>query len=483
MEAVARWLESLGLGEYAPAIAKAGYDDLALLSAVLAPGNAEEAVNQVFEELGVKKPGHRMKLKMQAAKLGADEIASLATQSSTSGDAELQAAAATASATSGKAPGSAQFVLYHGTSASSADAIVDEQLRPSSGGCLGPGIYLAEFDKAQRFALAATKRGLGTMSIVFKVNVMASNVLRIEGDDSAGAWRQAGHDAVYTSRTSRSTNPEWCVDPERGLVAVVAAQHAHLLTGPEGPWVPISNTGDLSARMTRMESAMVERFRAQAMAEFRQVVFGRSYDVSQDGLSEEGIPPLTAAGAATPEIVALQTKMAELEATVVTMAGGGPVTAPVEADPTPAAMVKLQEVIDQQQAEMETLTSQVTTLQTQLDAKVAEVNDLAAQLQAAAPSEDPTPFIQATDALGLDDSDRAILHEEDIATVDDLAVVSSDDFHAIGIHIENKKHARLLRLTLEGLGMNHEAIETIFAHAESRELHCALNHLMLSSCT
>ena len=123
---------------------------------------------------------------MEAAKLSADEIARLVALPP-AGDAELEAAAPGGGAAAGRAPGSAQFVLYHGTSASSADAIVDEQLRPSGGGCLGPGIYLAEFDKAQRFALAATKRGLGTMSIVFKVNVMASNVLRIEGDDGAGA--------------------------------------------------------------------------------------------------------------------------------------------------------------------------------------------------------------------------------------------------------------------------------------------------------
>ena len=33
------------------------------------------------------------------------------------------------------------------------------------------------------------------------------------------------------------------------------------------------------------------------------------------------------------------------------------------------------------------------------------------------------------------------------------------------------------RQTLEGLGLNHENIEAIFAHADSRELHCALRHL------
>ena len=477
MEAVARWLDGLGLGQYAPAVAEAGYDDLALLAAVLID---EAAVNHVFEELGVEKPGHRMKLKLEAPKLSADEIARLV--ASPAGDAELEGAAASASAgAAGKAPGSAQFVLYHGTSASSADAIVDEQLRPSGGGCLGPGIYLAEFDKAQRFALAATKRGLGAMSIVFKVNVMASNVLRIEGDDGAGAWRQAGHDAVYTSRTSRSTNPEWCVDPERSLVAVAAAQHAHLLTGPEGPWVPISNTGDLSARMARMESAMVERFRAQAMAEFRRVVVGRAYDVSQEGLSE-GIPP-PAAGDAAPEIAALQTQMADLQAAMATIAaaGGGAIPAqpaaaapPAAAGADPAAVAELQEVIDRQHAEL-------GALQAQLAAKVAEVNDLAAQLLAAAPAADPTPFIQATDALGLDDSDRAVLREEDITEVDDLQVVSSDDFHALGIHIENKKQAVLLRQTLEGVGLNRAAIAIIFTQAQSRKLQCLCNTLRMPS--
>ena len=41
---------------------------------------------------------------------------------------------------------------------------------------------------------------------------------RIQGDDKAGSWTQAGHDAVYTTHTSRSSNPEWCVHPQRGVV-------------------------------------------------------------------------------------------------------------------------------------------------------------------------------------------------------------------------------------------------------------------------
>ena len=41
---------------------------------------------------------------------------------------------------------------------------------------------------------------------------------RIQGDDKAGSWAQAGHDAVYTTHTSRSSNPEWCVHPQRGVV-------------------------------------------------------------------------------------------------------------------------------------------------------------------------------------------------------------------------------------------------------------------------
>ena len=47
--------------------------------------------------------------------------------------------------------------------------------------------------------------------------------------------------------------------------------------------------------------------------------------------------------------------------------------------------------------------------------------------------------------------------------------MSSVDFHAVGIHLENKKHALQLRQTLEGVGLNQAAIDIIFAHAQSRE--------------
>ena len=79
---------------------------------------------------------------------------------------EPTAPAADLALPSGKAPGSAQMVLYHGTSLNSAEGIVDGQLRQSTSGLLGPGIYLAELDKAQRFALDAAKRGLGASAIV-----------------------------------------------------------------------------------------------------------------------------------------------------------------------------------------------------------------------------------------------------------------------------------------------------------------------------
>eukprot|EP00418_Pyrodinium_bahamense_P087970 CAMPEP_0179056882 /NCGR_PEP_ID=MMETSP0796-20121207/24043_1 /TAXON_ID=73915 /ORGANISM="Pyrodinium bahamense, Strain pbaha01" /LENGTH=149 /DNA_ID=CAMNT_0020753575 /DNA_START=65 /DNA_END=514 /DNA_ORIENTATION=+ len=91
--------------------------------------------------------------------------------------------------------------LYHGTSWENARRIEREGFRPSSDGCLGPGVYFAERDKATRFANHTSRHGGQPALVVARVR--ARTVKRVKGDDSR--WQREGYDACYTTSTTTST--------------------------------------------------------------------------------------------------------------------------------------------------------------------------------------------------------------------------------------------------------------------------------------
>ena len=102
------------------------------------------------------------------------------------------------------------------------------------------------------------------------------------------------------------------------------------------------------------------------------------------------------------------------------------------------------------------------------------------------PVPDPTPFNNRTLEMGLDDADREILRDNELFEVDDLAVMGSDDYHAIGIHVEEKRHALQLKQAMQGVRMSSTDIDTIFTQAHSRERYpstaAALLHVTCSVC-
>ena len=123
--------------------------------------------------------------------------------------------------------GSYPLRLFHGTSAAAAAAIISEgSFQPSSGGLLGPGVYLALVDKAVGFAAHAHARHRGTGSVVLEVQVYVRHVKHIDGDDQNGSWIYEGYDACYTTHTSRSTKPEIVVrDPQS--IHIVGVHEVH----------------------------------------------------------------------------------------------------------------------------------------------------------------------------------------------------------------------------------------------------------------
>jgi hypothetical protein len=85
---------------------------------------------------------------------------------------------------------------------------------------------------------------------------------------------------------------------------------------------------------------------------------------------------------------------------------------------------------------------------------------------------DHTPFTARTLKLGLDDADRQVLHNNGIFAPEDLDVMASEDFHKIGIHIEEKRHALELRQVLRSVRLSKRDIDAIFKKAQSSACCC-----------
>jgi hypothetical protein len=98
--------------------------------------------------------------------------------------------------------------LYHGTSRQAAELIRREGFKPSDGGCLGPGTYVARADKASKFASNCSRHG-GDAGAVVEVRIAFNRAKFVAYDDHT--WIAEGYDACRAERTSRSPHPEWCV--------------------------------------------------------------------------------------------------------------------------------------------------------------------------------------------------------------------------------------------------------------------------------
>ena len=125
--------------------------------------------------------------------------------------------------------------LYHGTSLTSAQQIQVNGFVPSSGGCLGPGIYFAREDKARRFAADASRHG-GTVGGLIEVVVTICNAKYVKGDDLG--WQAEGYDACRTDHTSASNNMEWCI-ARASQVKVIRVQRVQVHGARPPPPAPV----------------------------------------------------------------------------------------------------------------------------------------------------------------------------------------------------------------------------------------------------
>eukprot|EP00965_Chrysotila_dentata_P204136 6182154-Pleurochrysis_carterae.AAC.7 len=99
--------------------------------------------------------------------------------------------------------------FYHGTRWDHAHRILEDGFLPSEDGCLGPGIYVAQEDKARRFAVKRAYDADEDVGGLVEVLVTIRNPKYVVGNDMM--WQDEGYDACRANRTTASTNMEWCI--------------------------------------------------------------------------------------------------------------------------------------------------------------------------------------------------------------------------------------------------------------------------------
>ncbi len=105
--------------------------------------------------------------------------------------------------------------LFHGTSHENAMLIQAHGFVASSDGQLGCGVYLAEFEKAARFAQSAQARGKGAGAAVVECDVDLGQHVRLSHPTSS--WSA---DSAYVDSTALSNHGEWCIRNARRVRAV-----------------------------------------------------------------------------------------------------------------------------------------------------------------------------------------------------------------------------------------------------------------------
>uniref|UniRef100_A0A3Q0RM38 PARP catalytic domain-containing protein n=1 Tax=Amphilophus citrinellus TaxID=61819 RepID=A0A3Q0RM38_AMPCI len=110
------------------------------------------------------------------------------------------------------------YVMYHGTTSSSAQSILKSGFKQSSGGMLGRGVYLSrDLEKASRYPIDLDEH----LRVVIKVKVRVGKVKAIDCQNHPlqKTWHDKGYDTAWVPPNCgmvKSGLEENCVwDPER----------------------------------------------------------------------------------------------------------------------------------------------------------------------------------------------------------------------------------------------------------------------------
>ena len=110
------------------------------------------------------------------------------------------------------------YVMYHGTTTANARAIKASGFRQSSGGMLGPGVYLSrDLDKASRYPIDHPEWDRAVVKV--KVNVGKVIAINYQGHPKQKTWSNYGFDTAWVPPNCgmvKSGLEENCIwDPRR----------------------------------------------------------------------------------------------------------------------------------------------------------------------------------------------------------------------------------------------------------------------------
>ncbi|XP_041918727.1 uncharacterized protein LOC121683249 [Alosa sapidissima] len=124
------------------------------------------------------------------------------------------------------------YTMYHGTSREAAASILESGFKKSSGGMLGPGVYLSrDLQKASRYPLDLPE----SQRVVLRVRVNVGRVKRIDrqGHPLQKTWHDKGYDTAWCPPGCgmvKSELEEDCVwEPSR--ISYIDAIHPYLGSG------------------------------------------------------------------------------------------------------------------------------------------------------------------------------------------------------------------------------------------------------------
>uniref|UniRef100_A0A7S2CW81 PARP catalytic domain-containing protein n=1 Tax=Florenciella parvula TaxID=236787 RepID=A0A7S2CW81_9STRA len=103
-----------------------------------------------------------------------------------------------------------EYSMWHGTSRAAAYDIQKNGWRPSTGGALGPGVYVT---RSKAKAMNYTKGSGRDNGAILELRVKTGTTKRItgQGDSLRTTWAQAGYDSAYAPAGAVGQREEDCI--------------------------------------------------------------------------------------------------------------------------------------------------------------------------------------------------------------------------------------------------------------------------------
>ena len=156
------------------------------------------------------------------------------------------------------------FVMYHATKASNVSSILSDGFKPSTGGMLGPGLYLSrDIDKTRAYG-----------DVCLKVLAYTGKTRKMDSADNSGSWRDTYDSAFLPPNNSvvKSRREETCVKSVDQVIVLGVAYGFKELDGKTRAKVRNleGTTDDLDEEEKKQLNEMLENMSLTPKGQYRQ---------------------------------------------------------------------------------------------------------------------------------------------------------------------------------------------------------------------